>query len=218
VRQHGRAYHNRPVYEADRGFYKAFKVYPRPSRATFQIIGNQIRPLRRARSFQQSAVDRRDHGKGIRGCRERRPMLRRWGRSGHLAPGCPSASSDSRGISESALALIALRALLSSNAPAPNVPQSAGTREPATDRITIRLRPGDGRAIHERAARRGFKPSAYIAALVRAHVARNPPLPSNELAIRKRAGVAQCTGGDFQGRLCESAGACPSMPARIDDA
>jgi hypothetical protein len=95
----------------------------------------------------------------------------------------------SRGISESALALIAIRAVLDANAPTPNVVQSGTIREPATDRITIRLRPGDGRAIHDRAARRGFKPSAYIAALVRAHMSRNPPLPSNELASLKQ-GIA----------------------------
>jgi hypothetical protein len=90
------------------------------------------------------------------------------------------------GTSESALALIAVRALLDSNTPAPHAVHSTADREPATDRITIRLRPGDGRAIHGRAARRGFKPSAYIAALVRAHVARNPPLPSKELALLKQ--------------------------------
>ena len=92
----------------------------------------------------------------------------------------------SRGISESALALIAIRALLDSNAPAHQVPQSAATRNPATDRITIRLRPGDGRAIQDRAAQRGFKPSAYIAALVRAHLCRNPPLPLNKVALLKQ--------------------------------
>jgi hypothetical protein len=90
------------------------------------------------------------------------------------------------GISESALALIAIRALLDSNALAPNLLQSGTIRETATERITIRLRPGDGRAIQGRAAQRGFKPSAYIAALVRSHVSRNPPLPSNELALLKR--------------------------------
>jgi hypothetical protein len=95
----------------------------------------------------------------------------------------------SHGISESALALIAIRALLDSNASALHAPKPEELREPASDRVTIRLRPGDGRAIHERAAGRGFKPSAYIAALVRAHVTRNPPLPSNELAILKK-GVA----------------------------
>jgi hypothetical protein len=59
----------------------------------------------------------------------------------------------------------------------------------ATDRITIRLRPGDGRAINQRAAQRGMRASTYLAALVRAHVAASPPLTVDELAILKQ-GVA----------------------------
>lgn len=93
------------------------------------------------------------------------------------------------GISESTLALIAIRAFLDSNnasvsAPAPDVGNRA-----ATDRITIRLRPGDGQAINQRAARRGMKSSTYLAALVRAHIAANPPLTVEELSILKQ-GVA----------------------------
>ena len=63
---------------------------------------------------------------------------------------------------------------------------------PPTDRITIRLRPGDGRAIAVRAERRGLKPSTYIAGLVRAHVAANPPLAVDELQAVKEA-VIQLT-------------------------
>lgn len=62
-------------------------------------------------------------------------------------------------------------------------------RGPATDRITIRLRPGDGVSIEQRAAKRGMKRSAYIAALVRAHVAANPPSPEAELTALKQAVV-----------------------------
>src|ERR1700733_10221675 len=83
------------------------------------------------------------------------------------------------GVSESALALIAIRKVLDPEA-AP-LPESvpAPARGPATDRITIRLRPGDGESIARRAAQRGVKPSAYLAALVRAHVVVNPPLTAN---------------------------------------
>jgi hypothetical protein len=95
----------------------------------------------------------------------------------------------SRGVSESALALIAIRVLLHSNGAPSSAFGSATRREVATDRITIRLRPGDGRALQDRAARRGMKPSAYLAALVRAHVTGNPPLPTNELAIVKQGVV-----------------------------
>ena len=55
------------------------------------------------------------------------------------------------------------------------------------DRITIRLRPGDRLAIRHRAAERRMKDSAYIAALVRGHVAANPPLANHELSAFKAA-------------------------------
>jgi hypothetical protein len=88
-----------------------------------------------------------------------------------------------RHISESTLALIAIRAWLDAQSPdlLPN-PSSSG---PALDRITIRLRPGDRLAIRQRAAERRMRDSGYIAALVRGHVAANPPLSSHELAAFK---------------------------------
>jgi hypothetical protein len=90
-----------------------------------------------------------------------------------------------RQISESTLALIAIRALLDSQSPSlPPNPSSSG---PAMDRITIRLRPGDRLAIRHRAAERRMKESGYIAALVRGHVAANPPLTTHELAAFKVA-------------------------------
>ena len=90
-----------------------------------------------------------------------------------------------RQMSESTLALIAIRALLDSQSPdlAPN-PSNSG---PALDRITIRLRPGDRLAIRHRAGERRMKDSAYIAALVRGHVAANPPLTTHEIAAFKAA-------------------------------
>jgi hypothetical protein len=89
-----------------------------------------------------------------------------------------------RQMSETALALIAIRALLESQSPdlPPNL--SSG---PALDRITIRLRPGDRLAIRRRASERHMKDSGYIAALVRGHVSANPPLPTHELAAFKAA-------------------------------
>ena len=95
--------------------------------------------------------------------------------------------ADARGISESALALIAIRDLLSSAAPVSHSPLPASTREPAIDRITIRLRPGDRQTVRQRAAQRGMKDSGYLAALVRAHVAANPPLAADELRALKLA-------------------------------
>src|SRR5262249_30864994 len=73
------------------------------------------------------------------------------------------------------------------------------------DRITIRLRPGDWRAIHERAIRRGFKSSAYIAALVRAHVSHNPPLPEREIAVLKQGIVVLSRLGQFMAHMTRAA-------------
>jgi hypothetical protein len=67
----------------------------------------------------------------------------------------------SRGLSESALALSVIRSVKDSGK---LDPYATGPRTPATDRITIRLRPGDGEAIGRRALERGMKPSAYLAA------------------------------------------------------
>jgi hypothetical protein len=92
----------------------------------------------------------------------------------------------SRGLSESALALSAIRSVQDSGK---LDPYATGPRTPATDRITIRLRPGDGEAIGRRALERGMKPSAYLAALVRAHLAVNPPLAAKELAALKQSVV-----------------------------
>lgn len=89
------------------------------------------------------------------------------------------------GMSESALALIAIRSLLDPDGKSPPTSSIAMQRLAATDRITIRLRPGDGATIAKRAAARGMKVSAYLAALVRAHVRANPPLPAAELAALK---------------------------------
>ena len=90
----------------------------------------------------------------------------------------------SRGVSESALALSAIRSIADSGS---LDPYATGPRTPATDRITIRLRPGDGAAIARRASERGMRASAYLAAMVRAHVAANPPLAIRELAALKQS-------------------------------
>ena len=88
-------------------------------------------------------------------------------------------------VSESALALIAIRTLLDSDVR--DLPPRTSSSDPAVDRITIRLRPGDRSAIRQRAAERRMKDSAYIAALVRGHVGANPPLATQELAAFKTA-------------------------------
>src|SRR5882762_3102835 len=71
------------------------------------------------------------------------------------------------GMSESALALVAIRTLINPDGKTPQATFGATKSERirATDRITIRLRPGDGAAITRRAAERGMKASTYLAAL-----------------------------------------------------
>lgn len=92
------------------------------------------------------------------------------------------------GMSESALALMAIRSMMNPDGSAlPATAATAPTRVRATDRITVRLRPGDRTAIAHRAARRGVKASTYLAALARAHVAANPPLAVPELTALKQS-------------------------------
>lgn len=95
----------------------------------------------------------------------------------------------SRGQSESQLGLTAIRILLQSNDGEFPPASVAPLKESASDRITIRLRPGDRRAIAERAGRRRAKASTYLAAMVRAHLSQNPPLTEHELGAFKQAVV-----------------------------
>lgn len=121
-------------------------------------------------------------------------VLRNVRRSGPSVTARPSAEEKARfqllarhvGLSESALALNAIRILLERD-------QSWLARRPdlkwehvaASDRITIRLRPGDGLEVIRRATERGMKPATYISALVRAHITANPPLPAAEVYALK---------------------------------
>jgi hypothetical protein len=112
--------------------------------------------------------------------------------------------ASSRGMSESTLALIGIRSLLDSNGPPARWVEKPA---PATDRITISLRPGDHETIAGRAAQRAMKASTYLAALVRAHVAANPPLAAAELAALKES-IIVLTG---LGRLLAQAARSPSL-------
>ena len=119
-------------------------------------------------------------------------------------------------ISESDLAVIAIRGLLNSSTPA--VGTDPAHREPASDRITIRLRPGDGQAIADRAAKRGIKASKYLAALVRGHVARDPPLTTDELVALKMAVSVLSKIGMVLGTILRSiATATPNSVALIEE-
>jgi hypothetical protein len=118
------------------------------------------------------------------------------------------------GMSESALALMAIRAVLDPDGQASQKAAAAAKRGPSTDRITIRLRPGDGAAIAQRAQQRGMKASTYLAALARAHVGVNPPLAATELATLKQSIVVLAG----LGRLLAQTARNPALTgARVDD-
>jgi hypothetical protein len=92
------------------------------------------------------------------------------------------------GLSESALALRAIRLLLDRDEQwLGRQPDLKREHVAASDRITIRLRPGDGLEVIRRATERGMKPATYISALMRAHIASNPPLPAVELNALKHS-------------------------------
>ncbi len=121
-----------------------------------------------------------------------------------------AAVASRRQLSESALALIAIRALLDSDLS--DLPPITSSNGPAVDRITIRLRPGDRLAIGQRAAERRMKDSAYIAALVRGHVAANPPVATHELAAFKRAVSVLAGFGRLLARTAREAAQAGVMP------
>ena len=92
-----------------------------------------------------------------------------------------AALAAARGMSETALLAVLVDHVLESN-PAPTEPASVDDDEGAsTDRLTLRLRPGDRPLVEVRAAKRGMKASSYLVALVRAHVRSQAPLPATEL-------------------------------------
>jgi len=100
-----------------------------------------------------------------------------------------AALAASRGLSESRLLGLLIDSVLERN---PVDPAGDERQEEAGegDRITLRLRRGDGKWLRLRAHARGMKYTTYAAALIRAHVRADPPMPLEELARLER-GLAQ---------------------------
>ncbi len=116
-----------------------------------------------------------------------------------------AALAEKRGISESKLALVAVRSLIRDNAPSEfALDGSIPVTDPGTDRLTIRLRPGDLRAVAQRASRRNVRPSKYVAMLVRGHLLSNPPLVTAELEALKQAIVVLAKYGTVWARVIRS--------------
>ena len=124
-----------------------------------------------------------------------------------------SSVAHAAGIFESRLALMAIRAFADAegrtNGPAECEP--AAERARATERITIRLRPGDGAVIARRARARGVKTATYLAAMARAHIAADPPLFAHELAALKQsiatlAGLGMLLGQSIRSPVLSASG------------
>ena len=97
-----------------------------------------------------------------------------------------AALAASRGLSESKLLGLLVDSVLERNP----VDDAGDERHGETrdgERITLRLRPGDGKWLRLRAHSRGMKYTTYAAALIRAHVRANPPMPIEELARIERS-------------------------------
>ena len=97
-----------------------------------------------------------------------------------------AALAASRGLSESKLLGLLIDSVLERN-PVDEAGDERQREAEEGDRITLRLRPGDGKWLRVRAQRRGMKYTTYAAAVIRAHVRANPPMPLEELARLERA-------------------------------
>jgi hypothetical protein len=100
-----------------------------------------------------------------------------------------AALAASRGLSESKLLGLLIDSVLARN-PVDEAGDARLDEAGEGDRITLRLRPGDGKWLRLRAERRGMKYTTYAAALIRAHVRLNPPMPLEEL-VRLDRNVAE---------------------------
>ena len=97
-----------------------------------------------------------------------------------------AALATSRGLSESKLLGLMIDSVLARNAIRPTVEEPHGQRA-KSNRIGIRLRPGDSELLRVRARTRGMNYTTYAAVLIRAHLRANPPMPLEELARLERS-------------------------------
>jgi len=100
-----------------------------------------------------------------------------------------AALASSRGFSQSRLLGLVIDALLARNSVDTGVEQHRG-KAGKSDHISVRLRPGDGIRLRERARARGMNYTTYAAVLIRSHLFSNPPMPLRELGLLE-CGLAQ---------------------------
>ena len=97
-----------------------------------------------------------------------------------------AALAASRGLSESKFLGLLIDSVLERN-PIAQANDERHSEAEEGDRITLRLRPGDGKWLRLRAERRGMRYTTYASALIRAHVRADPPMPLEELARLERS-------------------------------
>src|SRR4029077_1077460 len=90
-------------------------------------------------------------------------------------------------ITESALVRQLLETLVKASATANAPPGKAERPDWRGERLSIRLAPDDRLLLSDRAAARGMPSATYVAVLVRSHLRRLTPLPTEELAALKRS-------------------------------
>jgi uncharacterized protein (DUF1778 family) len=90
-------------------------------------------------------------------------------------------------VTESALVRQLLETLVRTSATESQASAESGKTELRADRLSIRLSPDDRHLLRERAAARAMPSATYVAVLVRSHLRKLTPLPTEELAALKRS-------------------------------
>lgn len=90
-------------------------------------------------------------------------------------------------ITESALVRQLLETLVKASATADAPTGKADEPDLRGERLSIRLAPDDRLLLSDRATTRGMPSATYVAVLVRSHLRRLTPLPTEELAALKRS-------------------------------
>jgi hypothetical protein len=90
-------------------------------------------------------------------------------------------------ITESALVRQLLETLVKASAIAEAPTGKTDEPELRGERVSIRLAPDDRLLLSDRATARGMRSATYVAVLVRSHLRRLTPLPTEELAALKRS-------------------------------
>jgi hypothetical protein len=125
--------------------------------------------------------------------------------------------ADREQITESALIRQLLDTLLKTSAVADARTVKPGA-EVRGDRMSVRLAPDDRLLLSERAAARGMPSATYVAVLVRSHLRRLTPLPTEELAALKGSITELGAIGRNLNQIARAlnAGGRPNGPGRQD--